>query len=215
MKKNMAWTGMPSWPRIDAIASLKAAGQLKGVIIDLRNNNGGIMQDFQYVLGALIPSGGYSFYKVRTKQGIGRYDYAPAMDFMYKTLETPHTVVDTEPIVLLCNARSISMAEMSSAGVKSLPNGCLIGTRTWGALSSLSSEESSYSQLYASTVCLQNFTSFYAYIPCLITFFPEEGILEGVGITPNIEIDLDVALLNTEHRDNQLERAIEYIVTGK
>ena len=197
---------------LDAISRLKAAGQLKGVIIDVRSNGGGFMDDFKYILGSLLPSGGYSFFQVRTKQGIGRYDYAPPMDARFPTLSEPHVVVDTEPVVVLCNTRSVSMAEMTSAAAKSLPNGCLIGNRTWGALSSLTTDESSYSQLYASVVGKQNETPFFAYIPRMIAVFPGLGIQEGVGIIPDIELDLDLDLLANEKRDNQLERAIEYIM---
>ena len=44
----------------DAIQQHHQAGDLGGVIIDVRNNKGGIVNDYQYVLGALLPSGGYA-----------------------------------------------------------------------------------------------------------------------------------------------------------
>lgn len=204
-----AWRG---W--MNAIASLKAAGQLKGVIIDLRSNGGGAMSDFQYVAGALVPPGGYSFHKIRTKQGVGRYDYSPLIDCVFNTLEEEHTVVDQEPVVVLCNTLSVSMAEMNSAAVKSLPNGFLIGSRTWGGLSALNTDPSEYSRLYAGIVGEMDKTPFFAYIPRLVSIFPEEGILEGYGITPNVEIDLDTDLLKNESRDNQLERAVAFILNG-
>lgn len=198
---------------LDAITRLKTAGKLKGVILDIRTNGGGYSNDFQYLVGALVPSGGFSFFKVRTKGGIGRYDYLPAMDFYYPTLKEDHTVVDQEPIVVLCNSRSVSMAEISSAAAKSLPNGYLLGSRTWGALSSLTTDQTRYTDQYAGVVGEMGKTPFYAYIPRRVSIFPE-GILEGVGITPDIEVDLDLPRLRNEHLDNQLERAVDFILNG-
>ena len=37
---------------------------------------------------------------------------------------------------------------------------------------------------------------------------------EGVGVEPDIEVDLDVDLFNSTDCDTQLERALEYIETG-
>jgi C-terminal processing protease CtpA/Prc len=38
--------------------------------------------------------------------------------------------------------------------------------------------------------------------------------LEGVGIDPDIEVDLDTKLFNANTKDTQLERALQYIRTG-
>ena len=55
------------------------AGDLGGVIIDMRSNEGGYMSDFRYTVGALVPSGGYHYANARFKRGPGRYDYSPVM----------------------------------------------------------------------------------------------------------------------------------------
>ena len=205
-----AWNG---W--MNAIASLKAENKLKGVIIDIRSNGGGMMNDFQYLVGALLPSGNFSYHKVRTKQGIGRLDYAPAVDFYFPTLEGDHTIVDDVPIVAMCNSQSVSMAEMSSAAVKSLPNGYLVGTRTWGGLCGLNTDPANYSMEYASVVGVKDVTSFFGYIPYMVSIFPGEGILEGVGVTPDIEVNYDPALHESTGRDTQLERAVDFILNGR
>jgi C-terminal processing protease CtpA/Prc len=57
-------------------------------------------------------------------------------------------------------------------------------------------------------------TPFWAYIPVDVTV-SKEGILEGIGVTPDIEVQLDRDLLETTGRDSQLERALEYIRTGR
>lgn len=197
----------------DKIQELKSTQSLRGVIIDVRSNGGGFVNDYQYVLGALLPSGGFTSHQLRTKNGTGRYDYSPLMDFTFPTYPSEHETV-TEPIVVLANCSSVSMAEMTAWGAKKLSNGHVIGMRTWGGLSALSTDPSSYSQTYASAFGEENKTAFYAYIPKFVAIFPEVGVQEGVGIIPDIEVPFDQDLYDATGRDSQLERAIEYILTG-
>ena len=197
----------------DTIQSLHKAGQLKGVIIDVRNNGGGNTEDYQYVLGSMLPAGGHTFASARFKTGIGRFDYSPLTPEVFKTREDAHETI-TEPIVVLANGNSVSMAEITSLGAKSLPNARLIGTRTHGGLCLLMSDPSAYSVNYASSVGIMNQTPFYIYIPANATISNDYGILEGVGVTPDIEVQFDRDLMQTTGRDNQLERALQYIRTG-
>ena len=196
----------------DAIQSLHASGQLGGVIIDVRNNTGGIVNDYQYVLGALLPSGGYDSHTMRVKNGLGRLDFAPLIPFRFLTYPDAHAVISDRPIVVLANSNSISMAEMTTWGVHSQPNGCFIGTRTYGGLSCLSPGVESYSETYSGAFGVRDVTPIYGYIPKYVSLFgPDRKILEGVGITPDIEQPLDVNLWTSEGRDSQLERALDYI----
>ena len=196
----------------DTIQALSANNELGGIIIDLRNNSGGMLDDNQYVLGALLPSGGYDSHHMRLKNGIGRLDFAPTVPFHLPTYGGKHAVITEEPIVVLGNCRSISMSEMTIWGVKSQPNGYFIGTRTWGGLSALDDEESAYSQSYSGCFGVYNETSFYGYVPRFVSMFGEDKqILEGVGITPDKEVPLDVNYWRTQMRDNQLEAALDYI----
>jgi len=39
--------------------------------------------------------------------------------------------------------------------------------------------------------------------------------LEGIGIEPDIEVDFDQKAYSATGRDSQLDRALEYIRTGK
>ncbi|MCR5050091.1 MAG: hypothetical protein K6A36_03310 [Paludibacteraceae bacterium] len=188
---------------------------LRGVIIDVRDNGGGFVNDYQYVLGALLPSGGYTSHQLRTKSGTGRYDYSPLMNFTFPTYEEQHVVIDA-PIVVLTNCNSVSMAESTALGAQTLPNGHVIGTQTWGGLSALNTEPTYYSETYASAFGKAYETAFYAYIPKYIAILPHlksvnHGIIEGVGIIPDIEVEFDRDLYVTTGRDTQLERAIEFI----
>jgi C-terminal processing protease CtpA/Prc len=45
--------------------------------------------------------------------------------------------------------------------------------------------------------------------------FTREGqLLEGVGVTPDIEVDLDVKQLRSTGKDTQLDRALQFIRNG-
>lgn len=204
-----------SW--FDTIQVLHRSGQLGGVIIDVRTNGGGYTNDYKYVLGSLLPEGGHQTCYSRFKRGAGRYDYSPLIPLVMATYQYDHEVINDAPIVVLCNASSGSMAEMTSRGVKLLDNGTLIGTRTYGALSALTSI-TNYSEEYAGTVGVKSSTPVYCYIPSMATFdMDADGNpvqLEGIGITPDIQVDLDQNLYKTTGRDTQLERALQFIRTG-
>lgn len=104
---------------------------------------------------------------------------------------------------------------MTCLGAKQMPNARVIGTQTWGALSALFDDPKCYSLAYSSCVGISGETPFYAYIPFDVTVTKDLDIIEGTGIIPDIEVQLDVDLLNNTGRDNQLERALQYIRTGK
>ena len=201
-----------SW--FSAIQELKKAGNLGGVIIDVRSNGGGMLDDYRYVLGALLPSGGHHMADARFKRGPGRFDYSPIMPQTMPTMEKEHETV-TEPIVVLCNCSSVSMAEITSMGAKVLENGTLIGTRTWGGFSALSSNET-YSDNYAGYVGIQNVTPVFCYIPQEVTFSLLDGkIVEGRGVEPDIVMPMDFDAWNKGNGpDSQLDRALQFIRTG-
>ena len=198
----------------DAIQAHHKAGDLGGVIIDIRSNGGGYLDDYRYVLGALLPSGGYYVTDARFKRGTGRYDYSPVMPQYLPTLDEEHVTV-TEPIVALCNCASVSMAEQTSLGVKILPNGTLVGTRSWGGLSALSGSDS-YSNDYAGYVGVMDKTPVFCYIPREVAITKEGQILEGYGVEPDIEVALDIAAwMNGNGPDTQLDRALQFIREGR
>jgi len=196
----------------DTIQTLHANGQLGGVIIDVRNNEGGAIDDYAYVLGALLPSGNFSSHYLRVKNGTGRLDFAPVVPFEFPTYTGAHAVIKDEPIVVLANIHSNSMAEMTTFGVKSLPNGHFIGTRTWGGLSALLDAPAAYSQTYSGCFGVKDVTPVYGFVPRYVALFGEDmHVLEGVGITPDEVVPLDVTQWKSAKRDNQLEAALKYI----
>jgi C-terminal processing protease CtpA/Prc len=194
------------------IQELHKAGTLGGVIIDLRGNGGGMLNDYQFVMGALLPSGGFTTNLLRYKRGTARLDYSPLMPQVMPTLPSEHAVV-TEPIVVLGDCNSVSMAEVTARSCKLIPNACFIGKRTWGALCGLN-ENPYFSVNYSGHIGVRRQTSVYVYTPMMASFSMDGKQLEGVGIEPDIEVDLDTKLFNANTSDTQLERALQYIRTG-
>ena len=198
----------------DQIQEMKKSGTLKGVIIDVRSNGGGFVNDFQFVLGALLPQDNYfQIGYFREKSGVGRYDYGPLLPDERPALSDPHETI-TEPIVVLTNCRSVSMSEMTAMGAKALSNARVVGKRSWGATASLYNDPTFYSQIYAGCIGEQNITPVYVYLTKCASFSMDKKSYEGVGIEPDIEVDLDDDLFETTGRDTQLERALQYIENG-
>ena len=196
----------------DQIQEMKKNGTLKGVIIDVRSNGGGFGNDFQFVLGALLPQDiqtGYS----REKSGVGRYDYGPLLPDESPALSAPHETI-TEPIVVLTNCMSASMSEVTALGAKALSNARVVGKRSWGATGALKDDPKDYSLTYAGCIGEEQVTPVYIYLPLCAAFSLDNKCYEGVGVEPDIEVDFDVDLFYSTGYDTQLERALQYIETG-
>ena len=196
----------------DTIQALHAAGELGGVIFDVRNNGGGYVNDYKFALGALLPSGGWESHTLRTKNGIGRLDFGPLTPFVVPTYPDEHVVITEEPVVVIANSNSVSLSENTTWGVMSQPNGCFVGTRTYGALSALNADPANYSDYYSGAFGVQGATPIYGYVPKFVCLYGEDRHpVEGIGFEPDIETPLDVQLWQSQGRDNQLEAAIDYI----
>lgn len=193
---------------------------LKGIIVDLRDFAGGNSDNFHYLFGFLQPvflfsSQKHSYHqcgKVRYKCGLGRYDYSPLVPCLYKADTTFQLNLINVPIVVLSDMTTRSLGELICLAAKRLNNGYVIGTRTYGALNPL--EDSIHVDDYAlqPSTELRN-SNYWIKIPCG-TFYTDNGeILEGKGVTPDIEIGFDWDEYKATGRDNQLECAIEFILS--
>lgn len=198
----------------ESIQKLHKSGRLNGVIIDVRNNTGGLTGDARYVFGALMPAGDLQYGWARYKRGVGRYDYTPLMPKMTFTMGDDHEIIDDKPIVVMANAYSVSMAEMTSLSAKVTKNATLIGKRTFGGLCALTGN-SSFSDYYSGHIGISGETPVYVYLPTECIFDIDKKPLDGVGVTPDIEVDFDLERYKTTGMDSQLDRALEFIRTGK
>ena len=103
-----------------ALMALKAEGA-KNIILDLRGNPGGLLNEAIDVVNLFVPKGEVI---TTTKSVIEKYNKT------YKTRKQP---VDTEiPLVVLVNGRSASASEIVSGGLQDLDRAVIIGGRSFG-----------------------------------------------------------------------------------
>ena len=106
------------------------------------------------------------------------------------------------------------MSEVTAMGAKALSNARVVGKRSLGVTGALNDDPKYYSTVYAGCIGEKNKTSVYVFLPKCATFSMDNKCYEGVGVEPDIEVDLDEDLFYTTGCDTQLERALEYIENG-
>lgn len=104
-----------------ALKEFKAAGALRGVILDLRDNPGGLLDMAVEVVSAFVPE---SSVVVSTK---GR---RPETERRYVSVQQPLT--PDLPLAVLVNNNSASASEIVAGAVQDLDRGIVVGTRTFG-----------------------------------------------------------------------------------
>jgi carboxyl-terminal processing protease len=107
---------------IDAINELKSKGELKGLILDLRDNPGGLLDASLGILNKFIDKGNLLLTTKGRKQDSER---------KYFSSETPMVGKDV-PLVLLINENSASASEIVAGAIQDLDRGVLVGTKSFG-----------------------------------------------------------------------------------
>ncbi len=104
----------------DAYHELKAQG-MKRLVLDLRGNGGGLMNEAVNIVSLFVPRGSV----VVTAKG-----RSAGSEQVYKTTTDP---VDTEiPIVVLVDSGSASASEIVSGALQDYDRATIVGTRTYG-----------------------------------------------------------------------------------
>lgn len=104
----------------DALSDLKSKG-IEGVILDLRNNPGGLLSEAVNVSNVFIKKG---------KEVVSTKGKVTEWNKTYKTLNQP---LDTEiPLVVMANGGSASAAEIVSGVMQDYDRGVLVGNTTFG-----------------------------------------------------------------------------------
>jgi len=104
----------------DALESINKSNP-KGVILDLRNNGGGILQEAVKIVNLFVPK---SVLVVVQK---GRN---PEKTIKYETLNQP--IAATVPLVVLVNGSSASASEIVAGALQDLDRAIIIGQRSYG-----------------------------------------------------------------------------------
>lgn len=105
-----------------AYKSLKKTNpELKGLVLDLRYNGGGLLREALSICNIFTPKGEEI---VTTRGKIAERDQS------FKTIETPEDL--DIPIVVLVNKKSASASEIVSGVLQDLDRGVVMGQRTYG-----------------------------------------------------------------------------------
>ena len=102
-----------------AIEKLRGEGELKGLILDYRNNGGGILQEAVKIVGLFVQKGTEV---IRTRGRAGEQ--------IYRTQQEP--LLPETPLVVLINGNTASAAEIVAGSLQDLDRAVLLGQKSFG-----------------------------------------------------------------------------------
>ena len=105
----------------EALVKMQSENNLKGLVFDLRNNPGGILEDAIEILNLFLPKG-KTVLETRSK--------TRNWDRTYKTTRDP--IAPDLPLAILINSGSASAAEIVSGALQDLDRAVVIGERSFG-----------------------------------------------------------------------------------
>lgn len=113
---------------IQSIAQLKkeAGGNLKGLILDLRNNPGGLLDS------AIATSDAFINNDHKGKDELIVYTQGRLENSKFVAKATPGDILNNAPIVVLINGGSASGSEIVAGALKDNKRAILLGTRSFG-----------------------------------------------------------------------------------
>lgn len=169
----------------EAVSALQAA-EVSGVIIDIRNNPGGLLTDVVEIADALLPEGLIAY----VEDGHGnRTEYTSDADYW------------DVPLVVMVNGMSASASELLSAAIQDYGRGTIVGTTTYGKgiVQTLITfaEDGAGMQLTTASYYSPSGRSIH-----------ENGVEPDVTVELSEDCDLTVPSPNLEN-DNQLAAALE------
>ncbi len=141
--------------------------QLKGYIIDLRNNPGGLLDQAVRVAGAFLTSGEIVSVRGRDPEQIQRFSAVPT------------DLVDGKPMIVLINGGSASASEIVAGALQDNKRATIIGSRTFGKAS-----VQTIIPLGQGNGALRLTTARY--------YTPSGRSIQALGIAPDIEVLQDV-----------------------
>lgn len=182
-----------------ALVELKKNPAMKGLMLDLRDNGGGVMESAVKIVGLFTPKGT----EVLRTRGRGQLN-----EQIYKTTKSP---VDTElPLAVLINDGTASASEIVAGALQDLDRAVIIGRRSYGKGLVQSPRSLPYNGLLKVTIARyyipsgrliqaidyshRNPDGTVARIPDSLTnvFHTRGGriVRDGGGITPDVTVEL-------------------------
>jgi len=105
----------------NAFLELKNTTELKGLILDLRGNGGGLLSEAVEIVNLFVEKG---------KEVVSTKGKITDKNFTHRASSTP---IDLEiPLVVLINSNSASASEIVAGAIQDLDRGILIGQRSFG-----------------------------------------------------------------------------------
>lgn len=158
----------------------------KGIVLDLRNNPGGLLDITEKIADELLPKG----IIVSTRDKSGKVDDSYADD-KYSSI----------PIVVVVNGQSASASEVLSGALKDHKRAKLVGETTFGK---------------GVVQTIMPLTDGSAIKLTTAKYFTPSGVcIQGIGIDPDYEITLPQEVLTRgalqDSQDTQLQKAIEVV----
>lgn len=155
----------------------------KGLIIDLRSNLGGLVTSVVEIGRQILPEGVIVYEEdVNGNRKEYRGDGLSEIDI---------------PLVILVNQYSASASEILSGAVKDYEIGTLVGTTTYGK--GIVQD----TKLFSDGTALKLTVAAY--------YSPNGHNIQGTGIEPDVEVELDLDKYYDEGIDTQLDKAVDVI----
>ncbi|MDF1761902.1 MAG: S41 family peptidase, partial [Oleibacter sp.] len=104
----------------DAVTEMKEQQSLQGIILDLRNNPGGVLNAAVEVVDSFISEGLIVYTEGRSKDSDIRY------------LASTNTIAPNIPMVILINGGSASASEIVAGALQDHKRAVIVGTRSFG-----------------------------------------------------------------------------------
>lgn len=169
--------------QVDALVKKGA----KGLVFDVRNNPGGLLESVEAMIDKLVPAGPI----VRAKY----------KDGTMKVLYTSDSKEINLPMAVITNQNSASAAELFAAALKDYGKAKSIGTKTYGK-----GTMQEICNLSDGTALDLSVAYFYP---------PTSDNFEGKGVSPDISVELSEKkqqnFYSLDESDDQLQSAISYI----
>lgn len=184
----------------DAIDGLTADG-MKGLVIDLRDNPGGLLNAVVDMLEYILPNGMI----VYTEDKYGTREE-------YKGNDTHELDI---PVVVLINENSASASEIFAAAMQDYDAATIVGTTSFGK----GIVQSIYPVNWvASQLRMKGFENDGAAVKLTIAYYytPNGRCIHGTGVTPDVEValaeELRQQVVIEQKDDNQLAVAIDVLM---
>jgi carboxyl-terminal processing protease len=164
------FTGRVSDDLKQAVQTLQAkipSDRLKGYILDLRNNPGGLLDQAVRVAGAFLVSGEIVSIRGRDSDHVQRFNAVPG------------DLIDGKPLIVLINGGSASASEIVAGALQDQKRATIVGSRTFGKAS-----VQTIIPLGAGNGALRLTTARY--------YTPSGRSIQAQGIAPDIEVLQDV-----------------------